>query len=96
MKGKAFWIGGVVVLLLAVGVTMALADDPPADYVACVNSSSGTIHMIDANEACNNNEDRVEWNHDGPTGPVGPAGPKGDKGDQGIQGIQGPKGDKGD
>jgi hypothetical protein len=26
MKGKLFWIGGVVVLLLAVGVTMALAE----------------------------------------------------------------------
>ncbi len=89
MKAKLFWIGGVLVLLLAVGVTIALANDTELTYSACVNNSSGTIHMVDAGETCKDNEQKYEWNI------VGPQGPKGDKGDQGIQGEQGLQGEQG-
>jgi hypothetical protein len=59
-KGKLFWIGGVVVLLLAVEVTMALPYVGEADYYSCVNNACGTFKMIGADETCNdNNEIRI-------------------------------------
>jgi hypothetical protein len=96
MKGKLFWIGGVVVLLLAVGVTIALAEEP-VTYYACVNNSSGTIHMLDAadydaGERCHNHEYLISWNEVGPPGPqgdVGDQGPKGEQGDPGLPGADG-------
>jgi hypothetical protein len=103
MKAKVFWIGGVVVLLLAAGVTIARANSGEI-YYACVNNSSGTIHMISEGESCSNNEVLVMWNQVGPQGPpgpqgdVGPAGPKGDTGDtgpMGPQGLTGPQGEVG-
>lgn len=90
MNGKWFWIGGVVVLLLAIGVTMALAEG--AEYYACVNNSSGTIHMVKAGEECNNNEALITWNSVGPPGPQGEQGPEGPQGPQGEEGIPGSDG----
>jgi hypothetical protein len=96
MRGKMFWIGGVVVLLLAVGVTIALAQDP-VTYHACVNNSSGTIHMIEEGESCGNSEIQIEWNQPGPQGEPGPPGPPGEsyQGPINID-VTAPKGDKGD
>jgi formylglycine-generating enzyme required for sulfatase activity len=37
-------------------------------YYACVNNSSGTIHMIAPDEACSANEQLVTWNSEGPQG----------------------------
>jgi hypothetical protein len=92
MKAKFFWIGGVVTLLLAAGVTFALAQSTTT-YYACVNNSSGTIHMVEAGETCNNNEILITWNE---TGPPGPQGEQGDPGPQGPQGETGPQGEQGE
>ena len=48
------WIGVALTLVSALGATWAWACDTV--YYACVNNSSGTIHMIDADEECNQNE----------------------------------------
>ena len=85
MKSKMFFVGGVLVLLMTIGVTWALAQSDGA-YFACVNNASGTIHMVNEGETCNNNEMLVEWNKIGPPGLQGP---------QGDPGLQGPKGDQG-
>jgi len=100
MKGKLFWIGGVVVLLLAVGVTMALANDNTT-YYACINNDSGIVKVFLQETECKDNEIPATWNA------VGPQGEKGDQGEQGPPGppgeefagdiyITAPKGDKGD
>ncbi|MCJ7676177.1 MAG: hypothetical protein MUO35_00465, partial [Anaerolineales bacterium] len=76
MKGKTFLIGGLVVLFLAVVVTVAWAENT-VTYYACVNNSSGTIHMVDAGVKCNNNEQLYQWNQMGPKGDTGATGPAG-------------------
>lgn len=80
MKARMFWIGGVVVLLLAVGVTFVGAQGE-YDFYACVNNASGTIRMIDEGESCPANTEMVHWNQVGPIGPKGPSGPQGDPGE---------------
>lgn len=95
MKTKFPIIIAVVAFILAIGVTLVLAQTEVVTYSACVNNASGTIHMIYGGETCNNNEMLVEWNNIGPPGPQGLQGPKGDTGPQGPQGVPGPQGEPG-
>ncbi len=100
----------VVVLVVFVLGTLigagsfAVADGNNAVYYACVNNSSGTIHVADESKVCASNEVRISWNQQGPTGPqgatgaqgpTGEAGVQGDVGPQGVAGPQGPQGDTG-
>ena len=66
MKGKVFWIGGVVVLLMAVGVTLAVAQTDDVVYFACVNNDSGTIKVFKEPTECKSNEFKVTLNSMGP------------------------------
>src|SRR5213593_4431399 len=59
---------------------------------ACVNNSSGTIHIANAATACASNEIQLAWNAEGPQGPAGPQGPKGDTGATGATGAAGTNG----
>ena len=89
----------VAALAFAAGsAVVAYADQAASQIYACVNNSSGTIHVIDAMAACNSNEVKLVWNTQGPQGAKGDTGPQGFKGDtgaQGVQGIQGPAGANG-
>lgn len=85
----------VVMLTVGIGVgtgAMAVASTNSTVYYACVNSSSGTIKMVDADATCKQNEAKIEWNKQGPQGITGPQGPKGDTGDTGDTGATGPQG----
>lgn len=84
-----------IALLTAMGTTIVQADATPTTYYACVNSSSGTIHMISATDSCKGNEQEMSWNQVGPAGPAGPTGPQGPAGPQGPQGPTGPAGANG-
>lgn len=86
-------IAGMLLLTLgfASGV-LAAPHDNPTIYYACVNNSSGTIHMTDVNGTCGNNETKISWNQVGPAGPAGPTGPTGSQGPAGPTGPQGPAG----
>ena len=68
------------------------AQMPPQTIYACVNNSSGTIHVIGPNDTCQNNEHHLVWNNIGPAGPAGPQGPQGERGATGAQGPQGETG----
>lgn len=58
-----------LVLVLAVFTTWALAQSGSPDlYSACVNNSSGTIHVLSEGEACANNEMLIQWNQAGAMG----------------------------
>jgi hypothetical protein len=56
---------------------------------ACVNNSSGTIHVVAPNVACQSNEVLLNWNVAGPQGPAGPIGSVGPAGPQGPAGPGG-------
>jgi hypothetical protein len=65
----------------------------PSLIAACVNNSSGTIHVIvQAGETCASNEIALTWNNVGPQGPPGATGPAGPAGATGAQGPPGPQG----
>ena len=68
--------------------SFALADGSDTVYYACVNSSSGTIHVVGTGDTCKNNEILISWNQQGPqgaTGLTGEAGPQGAVGPQGTR-----------
>ncbi len=92
MKAKYYVSLLLLGLLLALGVSLALAEGDGVIYYACVNNSSGTMKMVAAGETCATNEFLVEWNHVGPQGLQGPQGEVGPQGPQGEVGPQGPVG----
>src|SRR6266481_1420564 len=93
----ALVIGLALALVGGSAVTFAAAASTGVIY-ACVNNSSGTIHLVGAAETCSTNEVGLAWNQQGPKGDAGPQGLKGDtgapglKGDAGAQGPTGPAG----
>jgi hypothetical protein len=94
MRRGSIIVGFVLALLGATVVSFAAAATSGVIY-ACVNNSSGTIHVIGANDTCATNEVQLSWNQQGAagaTGATGPAGPTGPKGDTGATGAQGPAG----
>jgi hypothetical protein len=82
--------------LIALGLCLAASAagaQTPQQISACVNNSSGTIHVIvTPGGTCSGNEITLVWNNIGPPGPVGPQGPIGLTGPQGPQGATGATG----
>jgi hypothetical protein len=66
-------IAGAFVVALALAPISA--DAQPIS--ACVNNSSGTIHVVAQGAPCASNEILLVWNMVGPQGPQGPQGPIG-------------------
>ena len=103
----------VFVLTLAVAIVMVFAmitrgsiPAPNGAITACVEPSSGTIHLIDTarTSRCHPNQILVTWNQkgspglpgpQGPQGPAGPQGPQGPTGAAGPAGVTGPAGPPG-
>ena len=81
----------VAALIGATTVGFAAATTAGVIY-ACVNNSSGTIHVVSATTACANNEVALSWNTEGPQGATGPTGPTGPTGLTGPTGATGPSG----
>src|SRR5437879_2910870 len=91
----ALVIGLALALVGGSAMTFAAAASTGVIY-ACVNNSSGTIHVVSSADACSTNEVALAWNQQGPKGDAGPQGLKGDTGPQGPKGDAGPQGLKGD
>jgi hypothetical protein len=73
-------------LLVFIGLMVPiahLANSDPNVLEACINPGNGGMRLVDAAEACHNNETRVQWNVVGPAGPPGPPGPTGPPGPPG-------------
>jgi hypothetical protein len=81
----------LAVVFLAVPIAH-LASANPSVLEACVNPGNGNMRLVDAGEACHNNETRVQWNVVGPAGPAGPIGPAGPTGATGPAGPTGATG----
>jgi len=95
-------IAVVAALAFTMGAALtAFAVTPSTVIYACVNQSSGAIHIVDGATPCSSNETKLVWNTEGPPGPQGntgaqgATGPKGDTGDQGPIGPQGNTGAQG-
>lgn len=78
----------VTVALLLVPIVQYAAS--PGVLEACINGGNGGMRLVDAGQACHNNETRVSWNVTGPAGPVGPTGATGAAGPIGPAGPPGP------
>ena len=89
---RATGIAGAFVVALTLAPISA---DAQQQIFACVNNSSGTIHIVAQNVPCQNNEMLLVWNVVGPQGPPGVAGPAGPAGAPGATGPQGPAGPAG-
>src|SRR5262249_3178648 len=82
----AFATAIACVIIVAVSSPLLAADDV---IYGCVNrngANKGQVRIVDATEACSQNENRIQWNV------TGPPGPKGDKGDKGVTGHKGDPG----
>lgn len=79
--------------MLLAGASFAL----PADttYTGCYARGSGALRVVTADESCRGNEERIQWNAQGPRGERGPAGPQGEQGPAGPAGPAGPQGEQG-
>ncbi len=85
----------LLAVLLLLCAAPAHAQSAPTAVHACVNNSSGTIHIVAATATCSSNEIALAWNVTGPQGPAGPVGPTGPQGPAGPQGATGPQGPQG-
>ena len=78
----------VFVAALVGATTLGFAAATTAGVIyACVNNSSGTIHIVTATTVCATNEVALSWNTEGPqgaTGATGSAGPTGGTGPSGA------------
>ncbi len=96
-----FFIANIVLMLLVAASLVRAHGGETTRIHSCINNSSGTIHIVGADGACNSNEMAVDWNIEGLPGPAGPDGPQGEPGSQGPigpvgpQGLQGPQGPSG-
>ncbi|MGN6758889.1 MAG: pentapeptide repeat-containing protein, partial [Thermomicrobiales bacterium] len=85
----------VASLAFASGAAIVAHADTTQVIYACVNNSSGTIHVVAATDTCGGGELKLQWNQVGPMGPAGPPGPQGIAGPQGATGAAGPPGPAG-
>lgn len=94
LRHRGMALLAVLVVSLGVGAIANAHPGLPSNQVihSCVNTSSGEIKIVGANEACRNNHSPLDWNAQGPQGPAGPAGPVGPVGPKGDAGAIGPQG----
>lgn len=102
---------GVVVGAALVAPAIAARDEPsarvPQRIFSCVTIATGDLRIINADDTCTTDEERLAWNQQGvpgprgkqgprgatgATGPQGPPGSPGATGPQGPQGVPGPQG----
>lgn len=107
------WLVVVTAVALIAGLGLTLATKLSAHggdggvVHACVNSQSGQVQLVGADETCRSGWTAVHWNIQGPPGlpgpvgpigppgPIGPTGPVGPVGPQGAPGSPGPPGSPG-
>jgi hypothetical protein len=96
VTGRSLALAGVGVLvggtLMAGGA--AVANSAEGDTIhACVLKATGAVRIVEETAACQEAENKIAWNRQGP---VGAQGLPGQDGAQGLRGEQGPKGEQGE
>jgi hypothetical protein len=96
MLRRALILGGLCVVVAAVGSVgwaMTSANDK---LVACAKKSGGALRLVTAAKDCRKTERAVTWSQQGPRGLPGPRGVAGENGLDGEDGIDGEDGFDGD
>jgi len=81
-----------VLAIVGVNTTLFAAAVTSGAIFACVNNSSGTIHIVTSDTTCSKNETLLSWTSAGSVGPAGPTGATGPQGPTGATGVTGPAG----
>ena len=68
---KYFLAASILILLLSVAITWAIAQDDNPTYYACVHREVGGIRMVNLEDDCRVYEYKIEWNMQGPPGAPG-------------------------
>ena len=95
MLRRALMVGGLCVVVAAVGSVgwaMTSANDK---FVACAKKRGGALRLVTAAKNCRKTERAVIWSITGPRGPAGPPGPAGADGADGRDGLDGDDGEDG-
>jgi hypothetical protein len=83
-------LGAFIGATVATTVTLVRAHGGDTSKIhACVNTASGEVKIVGANDTCPSPLTAIDWSIQGPPGP------KGDKGDTGATGLAGPPGPPG-
>ena len=92
-------LAGAVLGAALVAPAIAARDDATSKIVprvfSCVTEATGELRIINADDTCAANEDRLVWNQRGLPGPRGKQGPQGAPGPQGLPGDVGNPGPQG-
>jgi hypothetical protein len=98
MLRRGLVLGGLFVVLAALG-SVAWATTSASDkFVACARKSGGALRLVAAAKDCRKTERSVTWNQQGPRGVAGQDGLNGENGidgedgDDGVDGIDGDDG----
>lgn len=95
VQSRAALTATLVLALAGTSVTGFVLAVTSGLIYACVNNSSGTIHVVSSTTTCANNEILLVWNAEsvgGAPGATGPTGATGDTGPTGPTGATGPTG----
>jgi Collagen triple helix repeat (20 copies) len=95
MLRRALIVGGLCVVVAAVGSVAWAMTSASERIVACAKKSNGAMRLVDAAKECKKTERAVIWNTTGPQGPRGLPGPRGPAGEDGVDGENGLDGEDG-
>ena len=96
MLRRALILGGLCVVVAAVGSVGWAMTSANEKFVACAKKKGGAMRLVDAAKDCRKTERVVTWNQQGPRGLPGPRGIAGENGEDGLDGEDGVDGDDGE
>jgi type VI secretion system secreted protein Hcp len=82
----------VVLIFSGVGVYAAAQQNSGSKILYACIKENGQIRLVDESTKCNPNEEKINWNVEGPQGPIGAQGPAGKDGADGKNGLDGKDG----
>ena len=96
MLRRGLILGGLCVVVAAVGSVGWAMTSANEKFVACAKKKGGAMRLVDAAKDCRKTERAVIWNQQGVRGLPGPRGIAGENGEDGLDGEDGVDGDDGD
>jgi len=70
-RNKYFLAAAILILMLSVAITWAIAQDDNPTYYACVHKGLGSLRIVDFDDECWPYEYKIQWNMQGEPGPPG-------------------------
>jgi hypothetical protein len=92
---KSVTLSLVIISAVSAAVIATIASTPSQTIQGCVETRSGALRVIAADQSCKRGETPLEWSVQGPAGLTGAIGPQGAAGPAGLDGLAGPQGPTG-